>query len=290
MTANKPTNLKQRSWTSAIAISVISILFFFSHHEVLQYFVAASIIIAIATAHWEFCLLLKKRGYNPSTKTSITCGVFYLTASFLGSHFSSLQHAPLLAFILSFFLFFLQNFSRNEQSIANIASISLGFIYVPVSLSLLLTILYSFPENDLSSGKWWCIYLIAVTKITDIGAFLVGSKLGRYKITSYISPEKTLEGSIGGCLFSVAMGIFFHFLSLKYPSSTFTLSLGQSILLSLFLSISAQIGDLAESLLKRDAKVKDSNNIPGLGGMLDMFDSLIFTTPIIYFFLEVTIK
>ena len=103
----------------------------------------------------------------------------------------------------------------------------------------------------------------------------------------YISPKKTWEGAIGGFFASLITSLFIYFLvNYLYEVPPINLSLFHSIWLAGVLSVIAQFGDLSESLLKRDVGVKDSNSIPGLGGMLDVVDSLVFTAPLMYIYLK----
>jgi len=131
----------------------------------------------------------------------------------------------------------------------------------------------------LEEGHKLAGYLLLVTKAGDIGAYLVGSKFGRHKLIPRISPNKSVEGAIGGFLFSIA----FAFISRYYLRwVSFSFILVSSILIGVF----AQLGDLAESLIKRDYEVKDSSIfLPGLGGMLDVIDSILFTAPVFYIYL-----
>jgi phosphatidate cytidylyltransferase len=118
----------------------------------------------------------------------------------------------------------------------------------------------------------------------DVGAYLVGRAFGKHPLIPRISPNKTIEGTIGGLAFSVASA-----LAGKFYLQNF--SIPHLLTLGLLLGILAQVGDLAESMLKRDCAVKDSgNSISGFGGMLDIIDSLIFTAPIFYFYVKVLFR
>jgi phosphatidate cytidylyltransferase len=116
--------------------------------------------------------------------------------------------------------------------------------------------------------------------MTDVGGLFTGKFLGKRKLLPVVSPNKTVEGAIGGIVASIITSVAFaYFGSL--------MSILGSIVLGFIISLFAMLGDLSESLLKRDGKIKDSgHNIPGLGGILDMVDSLLFTTPVIYLFLR----
>ena len=124
-------------------------------------------------------------------------------------------------------------------------------------------------------------FLILVTKSGDIGAYFIGTKFGRHSLIPRISPKKTIEGTTAGLLFSV-------FASLACIGFLPSFSLLRLLILGLLLGVLAQIGDLSESLIKRDCSAKDSGrSFPGLGGVLDAIDSIIFTAPIFYFYVKV---
>lgn len=146
-------------------------------------------------------------------------------------------------------------------------------------MGMILGILY-LQEVD---GRWWVAYLLVVTKITDIGAYFAGSLWGRRKLAPAISPKKTIEGAIFGLVCAMAASFVFHLLS-DY-AGPFHLGTFEWVFLGLLLGLAGQFGDLSESLLKRDANKKDSNVLPGLGGVLDMVDSILFNAPIIYIYL-----
>jgi phosphatidate cytidylyltransferase len=134
------------------------------------------------------------------------------------------------------------------------------------------------------NGALLVSFLIVVTKMGDVGAYFIGSSIGRHNLIPRISPHKTVEGTIGGLLSSVgAAAACKAFLP--------HLAYWHLVTLGALLGILAQVGDLAESLLKRDCSVKDSgSSLSGFGGMLDLIDSLLFTAPILYFYLEVLMK
>lgn len=121
------------------------------------------------------------------------------------------------------------------------------------------------------------MFVFLAVAMTDIGAYYFGVKFGKTKLAEVISPKKTVEGALGGALCAVlvsCLGVFYA-----------DISLFQAIFGGLIITLSAQLGDLSESLIKRDAGVKDSSDIlPGHGGMLDRFDGYIFAIPIAYYY------
>lgn len=133
------------------------------------------------------------------------------------------------------------------------------------------------------SGVYFAAYLIAVTKFTDIGAYLVGSKFGKHKMSPEISPKKSWEGLAAGLVSGLAVSL----LMVKFmPESLGLMQYSHAIILGLLIPLVGVIGDLAESIVKRDADIKDSGGvIPGIGGSFDLIDSLLYTAPVFYFYL-----
>jgi phosphatidate cytidylyltransferase len=124
------------------------------------------------------------------------------------------------------------------------------------------------------STSFWTIFIIVSTKGADIFAYLVGKTFGKHMLCPRLSPKKTVEGALGGLLGSTII--------------TWILVVGDPlarVALGLFVGFFAIAGDLFESIFKRDAQLKDSGHIPGLGGALDLIDSLLFTTPVVYLYL-----
>jgi len=179
----------------------------------------------------------------------------------------------LWAFVpMTFFL--LTHPSPNQQFTSDIGKAVLGPIYVGLPLIMLLMI------HLRPNGKLWIFFLLSVIFANDTGAFYFGKFLGRHKLYSAISPNKTWEGAIGGLLSSIIVALLFLRI-LRFHELNLTI-----MILVLALSITGQIGDLVESMLKRNHGIKDSGKIlPGHGGILDRIDALLFSIPILYIFL-----
>lgn len=147
----------------------------------------------------------------------------------------------------------------------------LAFLYSVVLLSHLYLL------RQLSGGLELTLLTIFLVWATDTGAYLIGKRFGRHLLAPQVSPKKTVEGSLGGLLLSIVVAMLYW--RLFGETSWFTY-----LLLAIIVGVSAQIGDLFESALKRSAGVKDSGKlIPGHGGILDRFDSLIFAIPLVYY-------
>lgn len=168
----------------------------------------------------------------------------------------------------------------NTAGIVAIATTLFGLMYVPWLFNFVQKINF-FPGVD---GRYYVLYFILVTKFSDTGAYVVGSLIGRHKMIPRISPGKTWEG-FGGAIFlsTVASLVFVHFLGDKMPG----MHRLHAVVLGVVLSLTAVIGDLIESLFKREAGLKDSGRLfPGIGGILDLLDSLLFNAPIMYLYLR----
>lgn len=172
-----------------------------------------------------------------------------------------------------------------KNTVTEVAVTTLGFVYVAVMFSFLARLLFVPEQGGAVPGAWLVLWLVAVTKFTDMGAYAVGSLIGKHKMIPHISPGKTWQGLGGGFLFALIAGCGLFALM---PGQLAVLEgWGTVIVLSLVLAALAVVGDLAESVLKRSIGVKDSGHtLPGIGGMLDLIDSICFTAPALYFFLK----
>ena len=193
---------------------------------------------------------------------------------------------------LSLLWIFIRQIARNPQGslpLAPIAYTFLGIAYVPFLASFMAKLLYLTPRttDGLLTGQYYVLFLAVVTKFSDCGAYVTGSLLGRHPMIPQISPKKTWEGFAGAIAFSLlgAWGLL-YFLGERLS----LLSLQSGLLLGFAFSVIAVLGDLAESVVKRSTGTKDSGHfIPGIGGAMDLVDSLLFTGPILYFYLRIVI-
>ncbi len=180
---------------------------------------------------------------------------------------------------------------RGIEGLQAVAANLLGFVYIAFLFNFAARITFIAPGANAvpglvgHSGAFLLLWLLAVTKFSDMGAYIVGSMIGRHKMIPHVSPGKTWEGFGGALLFAqlAACGLY----ALFPEHLSFFKAWGHVILLGVLLCILAVIGDLAESVLKRAINAKDSGNmLPGIGGSLDLIDSLCFTAPALYFYLE----
>lgn len=214
----------------------------------------------------------------------LTLGTFFNLTGHLGTSGSparvnDFETGFLILFVLG--LCVRQLFDRkNAAGMVAISTTLFGLMYVPWLLNFIQEINF-FPGVH---GKIFLIYFVLITKFSDTGAYAVGSLIGRHKMIPRISPGKTWEG-FGGAIFlsTAASLVFVHFLGDKMEGMNWR----HAIVLGVLLSSTAVIGDLIESLFKREAGVKDSGKFfPGIGGLLDLLDSLLFNAPIMYLYLR----
>jgi phosphatidate cytidylyltransferase len=178
--------------------------------------------------------------------------------------------------------------TRDLSPIDTMAYTLFGILYVPWLFSFLTKIVYLPPRPEGHvSGQWFVLYLCVVTKFSDMGAYVTGSLIGRTKLIPHISPNKTWEGFFGALAFSVGGSFALRALLPGNPGGLGALSQLDTLILGLGLGFAAVIGDLAESIVKRSAGAKDSGRLlPGIGGALDLIDSILFTAPLLFFYLR----
>lgn len=229
-------------------------------------------IVIIFAASKEYVKILEHKGFYPSLK------IIY-AAELLIAGIAYIQRFDLVAVALTFsaigaFMWVL--FKGRQPYIANAATTVLGFIYCGW-FPLHLIFLRHLSSDRFQDGLGFVVMMFTAIILTDIGCYYTGRHLGRHKLAPVVSPNKTIEGSIGGSIFAVIGALVIG----TYLGLEWYYSVTAGILCTTF----AQIGDLCESLIKRDAGVKDSGNtLPGHGGFLDRTDSFVFTIPVMYYF------
>jgi phosphatidate cytidylyltransferase len=271
-------DFSRRLAVSSISIAIVICLLVFAYQSFFQYVVAMCIALIAAVAIWEYEQFAKAKGGQMILPALILITVLEVLSFFPAAVHVSWGSAPLVVFFLGFLIIFALHFRQKDGAVVDLSVSSFGLLYIAVPMGMLLGILYFSPM-----GRWWVAYLLVVTKITDIGAYFAGSLWGRRKLAPHISPGKTVEGAIFGLASAVGASYVFHLLS---RGSHFQLTTLEWTSFGLILGAVGQFGDLSESLLKRDANKKDSNALPGLGGVLDSVDSLLFNAPIIYLYLQ----
>lgn len=281
-------DLKRRFCVSLIFIISCSALIYFSILPVIEILITLIISLLSGVASWEYCNFCRAKGFNVYKKIIVPAAVLEIIAIYLSMMFSWAYLAPVGVFIIVIFIVFLFHFNKIESAIASISSQIFGLLYIAVPLGFMLKILYPNLSShfNIQDGRLWFAYLISISKITDIGAYFGGRLFGKTKLAPVLSPNKTWEGAACGFVFSITLSILFAAAGRLFSLQSFELSFLNAIFLGAGISLASQLGDLSESLLKRDADVKDSNSLPGLGGVLDTLDSLLFAIPVLYFYLH----
>ncbi len=277
--------IKSRSLMTVGSLLAIFIVTYFAQFTFFHPIFAAVLAAVIAFAYREFCGLARARGANPASQLGIGFSIVYVFAILLASFYSFWVFLPKIVLLCCLFALFLRQLNRPQNAIKDIATAAFGVVYITLPLAMILPVVSYSSEGHLYEGRWWLLYLLFVTKFSDIGGFLIGGAIGKRKLAPSVSPGKTLEGAIAGFFFSFAVSIaLWYWWGVKLD--LFSLQGWEAFWLGILVPIVGQVGDLAESLLKRDAQVKDSSTIPGMGGILDMVDSVLFTIPIVYLFLK----
>lgn len=231
----------------------------------------------------EYVQILEHKGFYPSLKV-----MFFSDAIFaMLAYFDRFDLVAIAFTICSITAFMWVLFRGRQPYIANVSTTILGFVYggwFPLHLLLIRGLnargyqgfLRLNIQND---GLGYVVFLFTTILLTDTGCYYFGKKFGKHKLAPVISPSKTIEGAIGGAICALIgaliIGYYIH------------LGLYHSIILGLLCTFFAQIGDLSESLIKRDAGVKDSGSIlPGHGGFMDRTDSYVLTIPVMFYYLK----
>ena len=278
--------LKQRIVMGSLGIIALIICIYYSFTPFFKPIFVLLIAGITSLALLEYYHLAQRKGFQPLVTFGICVTIAYTISIAFSTHYPALVGIPSLILVASLIIVFLIFFNRIPSSIGNLAITLFGIIYLTIPLGCILRINYFYASNALEDGRLWLAYVLIVSKMTDIGAYFCGKFFGKTKLAPLISPKKTVEGALGGSAAALIASVIFY---LFFPTSHFNsiqLSFFQSIWIGLLISVLAQLGDLAESLLKRDAGVKDSNQLPGLGGILDVVDSLVFTLPFMYIVLK----
>src|SRR5437762_4511004 len=280
-------------FSSTIVLWTVALLIAFSGYEI-AFWGLISVFGLISL--WEFYGMLDHRGLPNFKVTGMVCGAVMLCGSFYYfSHFGlarsyDFETAVLLLFLLTVITRQMFARLRADEPLQTMAYTLFGLLYVLWLFNFMTKILYVVPRSPEGAvmGQFYVLYLLAVTKFSDMGAYLTGSVIGRHQMIPHISPKKTWEGFFGALAFSLLASLGMWKLM---PGHLSALSLTHAVVLGLLLGFAAVIGDLAESIIKRSTGVKDSGSfLPGIGGALDLVDSLLFTAPLLFFYLRLVIR
>lgn len=227
--------------------------------------------VLILRVQYEFYLLFYDAAGKRQMGFGLLLGLCLTSVIYFQPAYSG---ASLVFLLLALLLFSLFTFKEIKKTFTDSAVLFLGIVYLPGFVSHLFLI------RDLPAGRGLIILALLMTWGGDAGAYYIGRSMGKHKLAPRVSPNKTVEGALGGLFTTFLGGVMakFTFLTL--------LSWGDVIILSSLLGVFGQLGDLTESMLKRSAGVKDSSHIiPAHGGLFDKLDSISFAAPLLYYYM-----
>jgi phosphatidate cytidylyltransferase len=257
---------------TGVALAAVLLLCFFAGPPAVL--AVAAVAVTLATA--ELFNSLRLAGYRPAT----LLGVLAVPAVMVAAYFRgpAVIVYGLVIFVVVTMLWYLVGITR-KSPLANLSVTVLAFSWTGVlgAFAGLLLDPKVFPDRH---GLAFMLGAVIAAVGYDIGGYVVGSRLGRHRLAPTVSPNKTWEGLIGGCLIAVAA-------SAAVTSRIHPWHLSTAIVLGLVVAVVAPCGDLVESMIKRDLGVKDMGSLlPGHGGMMDRIDALLFVLPAAYFFVR----
>ena len=241
----------------------------------IEWALAATVALLAGVGVYEYYGIVRKTGVAPATVTGIMAGALVTLSAY--------THRPIvLAFALCTAVVIVSavHLARGPHAPSDLAASVFGIVYagwLPAHLLLL----HGFPRT----GPALVTMLIATIGVSDAGAYLAGSTIGKHKLAPKVSPNKTWEGAIAGLLATVLCMAVFYAMACSIPRMGIPKwPLPHFLILGAILSVVGQIGDLVESFMKRSAGVKDSGSFfPGHGGVLDRCDGYLFATPVLYY-------
>jgi phosphatidate cytidylyltransferase len=276
---------------SFVILWTIILTALFSGNKLVSDYVFLAVMVLLSWAGLtEFYGIVEKRDLICFKYLGISAGILLIVVTFFnltGKLGRADSPARVNDFETSFLILFVLGLcvrqfvsKSNTSGILAISTTLFGLMYVPWLLNFIQKINF-FPNVD---GHFYLLYFVLITKFSDTGAYAVGSLIGKHKMIPRISPGKTWEGFGGAIVVSTLASLaVVHFAHSKMPAMNWV----HAIILGVLLSTAAVIGDLIESLFKREAGVKDSGKLfPGIGGILDLLDSLLFNAPIMYLYLR----
>ncbi len=307
-------NLTIRTLTALIGIPIILFLSILGD----IYFLLLVLLFSVMS-QLEFYRITEIKGAKPQKILGIISGIFIVTSFFHNKieyqilnffenqniylPFPSQAQLILIIFILTILLILIiELFRNNGSAILNISATLIGIFYISLFMGTLVGIrelfipgsfplsryfdlLEPFANENLKKiyllGGYTVISIFGIIWICDTMAYFGGMLFGKHKLFERVSPKKTWEGAFMGFIFAIIASLGAKYLLLEY------LTLNESLVFGLVIGTVGQIGDLVESLIKRDASLKDSSSIiPGHGGFFDRFDSLLFVSPVLYLYLD----
>lgn len=267
-------DLFKRSLSGVVFVTVII------GGTIIHPFVFASVFaIILLLTQAEFYKIAEQANFSPQKVVGSVLALFLFTSSFLVANNFIPKAFVLLNIPLLLFIFINELFRKKGGCLKNIAITITGILYIAVPFSLLNFIVVISSLGNTVFYPWILVGIFLILWTNDSMAYVLGSLLGKHKIAANISPGKSWEGFIGGTVFAVIIGIINAVLFQEINMTNW-------IIIALLVVIFGTLGDFFESKLKREIGIKDSGTIlPGHGGLLDRFDSLLFAIPVVFIWL-----
>ncbi len=258
--------LNKRIWVSVSWFLIIALFIWIK-----QIFLVVITVLSVMGVH-EFYRMTENKGIYPFYYMGLSVAAFIPMSLYFGLELN--RDWQLFLVIAGLIILFLLQIRReeNDGATAGIAISIFGIFYISWTLTFLLRL------RLLPEGVGLSAMTIVATKVCDILAYLVGSRFGSHPFMPKVSPKKTWEGFWAGLFGAVVSSEIFSFFIVSINAK-------DALILGILIGVFGQLGDISESLIKRDCQVKDSSSVfPGMGGVLDIVDSLLFTSPIAYFY------
>jgi len=267
-----------RFYSSVLMIALIS--------AVIMYDASFLLMVMLLTIGglYEFFYMIKKKGIPIYSYFGIIIGLLIPISIYWRMELT--RNLELLFIVLAFLSVIILQFARkdNTNAVVGLSTTMFGIFYVSWLFSFVIKVRFLVPGLE---GVKLLVFILLVTKLGDIGALLVGSRYGKHPLLPRVSPKKSVEGCLGSFLFSIITAV----VSQPLLPAAVQFSFWKIVLMGAFFGGIGQLGDLSESLMKRDCNVKDSGNLlPGMVGVLDMIDSLLFSAPAFYLFMSAALN
>ncbi len=270
--------LRQRILTALVAIPVVIFVTYWGYIPFFL-FMLALVIFGLL----EFYRILESRVGNINKGFGVTGGVLLIISIYFAPFSADARlGSELVSFIFTAFILVLLSYFVIKREIRhylyNVGAIIFGLLYIGWLLSYMILLREIRP-----GGRYIIFYLLFLVWIMDTASYLGGMRFGKHKLIKMVSPHKTIEGSVFGIVFAIITSIILSRIWINYLQ----MNIFHSISLGIILGIAGQIGDLSESLLKRNLQLKDTSTLfPGHGGILDRCDSFLFAAPVLYYYMK----
>lgn len=280
-----------------LLIAALAGILYWDHRRADNFGLETIVLVLSYVAFGELCAMMKLQGLRPADRAGawalflMYCARTPMVLRYFGVSAADarfLSHASVLiggtAALLAIYLIVKMAFRYGKFSPPDAGATLLAFVWASLGLTLTLWP-PTFADGDISPASWYLVFLFATNKGSDMAAYSVGKLIGRHKLAPEVSPNKTWEGAVAGFLVGAGLGAWVLLGPLRNDFRGATWAL---VLMAATVAVSAQLGDLAKSAVKRWAGVKDSGRLlPEFGGALDMIDTFLLSGPVAWIFVQI---